>query len=233
MFQKESSIDKLWRYYMRKLFVVTLTTFISTMLLGVATYSDSLLQVAKGGSAKAQLDLSICYYFNRGITMNRDESMKWCKMAAEQGNDSAQQFLGVLYSELSNYEESVKWNRKAAEQGNSQAQCYLGDYLFNGKGIKKDQSEGVKWYTLSAEQGNADAQYSLGGCYYSGFGVPIDYKKAYKWILLACNNCSKEFREQNIQLRDIAIKKLTPEQIAAVKKEVKILQAKIDSKHKF
>jgi hypothetical protein len=49
-------------------------------------------------------------------------------MAAEQGNDEAQCWLGMMYAKgegvKQNHYEAIKWFRKAADQGNDRALTY-------------------------------------------------------------------------------------------------------------
>ena len=65
--------------------------------------------------------------------------MKWYRLAAEQGNASAQYNLGVRYANGEGVPqddaEAVKWYRLAAEQGDASAQYNLGVRHANGEGV--------------------------------------------------------------------------------------------------
>ena len=56
--------------------------------------------------------------------------VKWYRLAADQGDASAQYNLGVMYhfgkGVPQNYAEAAKWYRLAADQGNANAQHSLG-----------------------------------------------------------------------------------------------------------
>ncbi len=108
---------------------------------------------------------------------------------AEQGDSSAQFFLGLLYNNgwgvAQDYKEAVKWYTLSAEQGVAEAQDNLGAMYREGKGVPQDYSEAIKWHRLAAEQGLAKAQLNLGVSYNKGEGVVQDYKKAVKWTKLA------------------------------------------------
>ena len=58
-----------------------------------------------------------------------EETARWFRKAAEQGNANAQLNLGDLYRNglgvRQSFEEAACWYRKAAEQGHSQAQGLL------------------------------------------------------------------------------------------------------------
>jgi len=101
------------------------------------------------------------------------EDLRTC---AEQGNTSAQNNLGNMYSNgrgvPQDYAEAVRWSRLAAEQGNTSAQNRLGFMYGEGRGVPEDDAEAVRWYRLAAEQGHAIAQSNLGLMYRNGRGVP-------------------------------------------------------------
>ena len=75
------------------------------------------------------------YYYNLGIENllkgNGDEhksyaeALKWCRMAAERGDDWAQYRMGTCYKDgkgvEKNRSEAIKWYRKAADKGNELA----------------------------------------------------------------------------------------------------------------
>ena len=111
------------------------------------------------------------------------------RLAAKQGDASAQFNLGVMYANgdgvPQDYTEAEKWYRLAAKQGNADAQSNLGVMYADGKGVPQDPTEAEKWYRLAAQQGVSQAQYNLGLRYYNGDGVPQDYTEAEKWYRLA------------------------------------------------
>jgi uncharacterized protein len=59
----------------------------------------------------------------QGGPQNHKTAVKWYRLAAEQGNASAQYNLGVMYEKgqgvPQDYKTAVKWFRLAAEQGNA------------------------------------------------------------------------------------------------------------------
>ena len=142
------------------------------------------------------------------------EAAKWFRKAAEQGEPTAQSWLGELYCMGSGVPkdtaEGIKWYRKSAEQGNANAQCDLGGCYCRGEGVPQDYTEAVKWYRRAAEQGDAFGQELLGGMYELGQGVPEDYVQAYKWFNLA----AAQGDTNAISDRDIFAKAMTPDKIA-------------------
>jgi TPR repeat protein len=89
------------------------------------------------------------------------EAVKWYRLAAAQGDASAQFNLGVMYSSgqgvLQDYAEAVKWYRLAAAQGDASAQLNLGVMYGTGKGLLQDYIKAHALYNLSATKGNATA----------------------------------------------------------------------------
>ena len=90
-----------------------------------------------------------------------EEAFKLFMLAAENGNEDAQEVLGDTYCGKSdidiplNYEEAVKWYKLAAENGNEDAQEVLGD-IYCGKSdidIPLNYEEALKWYELAAKSG--------------------------------------------------------------------------------
>ena len=167
-------------------------------------------RAAKYESLEAQIFLSE-RYFCRDI----EESFRWAKLAAKQGNTKSQNLLGWMYANgegiSKNNKEALQWFRNAAENDNACAQFYLGWMYDNGKGALKDYKEASKWYKKAAEQDHSlisdyefrsemylinihKAQYYLGLMYENGKGVLKDHEKAIKRykkaIDLICNESS-------------------------------------------
>ncbi|TAL27429.1 MAG: sel1 repeat family protein [Alphaproteobacteria bacterium] len=89
-----------------------------------------------------------------------EESAKWYRKAAEQGNAEAQNYLGGAYwyglGVQDDNEEAVRWYKKAAEQGNLNAQLqlrYIYDGVLGGRTIKVDHEEAAKWLEKAKENG--------------------------------------------------------------------------------
>lgn len=108
---------------------------------------------------------------------------------AEQGNASAQNDLGWMYSQGNgvnqDFKEAMKWYRLAAEHGSARAQYNLGVMYHQGSGIPKNLQEAMKLYRMAATQGDAQAQYNLGFMYANGEGVPKDVLRGYMWWNIA------------------------------------------------
>jgi TPR repeat protein len=134
--------------------------------------------------------------------------VKWYRKAAEQGDASAQHYLGLMYEKGKGIKKSdvyaFQWFNIAASNGDKTAKAYrdktarrlssaqinaamnkLGVMYSKGDGVVQDYKEAAKLYRKAAEQGVATAQYNLGKMYIDGKGVEKDYKEAAKWFCKA------------------------------------------------
>jgi TPR repeat protein len=98
------------------------------------------------------------YDNGEGVKQDYAEAVKWYRKAAEQGEASAQFYLGLMYAKgqgvKQDYAEAVKWYRKAAEQGEAIAQFNLGVKYHRGEGLTKNLLAAYAWYTIAAANGN-------------------------------------------------------------------------------
>ncbi len=147
------------------------------------------LPLATQGNANAQYNLGLMYDEGKGVTQDYQEAIKWYRLAAEQGHESAQSNLLA-------------------------AQFFLGSMYYTGDGVTQDYKEALKWYRLAVEQGEAVAQYNLGLMYDEGKTVTQDYARAYMWFNLAASKGHKGAEE----IREKVAKIMTPAQIAEAQK---------------
>ena len=108
---------------------------------------------------------------------------------AEQGNHSAQFFMGVCYANgygvPKNLELALQWYRLSSDQGNWLAQNDLGVMYQNGDGVLQDYEEAARLYRLGADKGYMVAQSNLAAMYYKGRGVRQDVREAFRLETLA------------------------------------------------
>jgi TPR repeat protein len=100
------------------------------------------------------------YDSGEGVPQDYAEARKWYRLAAEQGDASAQSNLGWMYDSgdgvPQDYAEARKWFRLAAEQGNARAQFNLGVMYGSGKGVPQDYVEAHKWLNVAASRLTGD-----------------------------------------------------------------------------
>jgi TPR repeat protein len=155
-------------------------------------------------------------------------ALRLLRPLTEQGNASAQYYLGVMYDKGNgvsrDYAEAVKWYGKAAEQGYAKAQA---DLEAVHKGVTKayvnlgwmydsrqDYAEAVTWFRKAADQGDALGQINFGFMYAQGRGVTQDYVLAHMWFNLA----AARGNINGVKYRDLVASIMTPAQIAEAQK---------------
>ena len=143
-------------------------------------------------------------------------AMRLLRPLADQGDSSAQVFLGHLFRVIipPDYAAAASWFSKAAEHGNAFAQDQLGFQYANGLGVTQDHAAAASWYRKAADQGHADAQGRLGFQYANGLGVTRDYVTAHMWFNLAAARGNRDAEKE----RDKIAAQMTPEQIAQAQK---------------
>ena len=179
----------------------------------VAVFSFSVLDPP----VQAQDNLGFAAYrTGKGVSpQDSAKAFRWYRLATEQGDASAQYFLGVAYGTgkgvPQDFAESRRWFRLAAEQGLASAQYALGFIYSDGNGVPQDDAEAARWFRLAAEQGHARAQGTLGAIYHTGKGVPRDDIEAHMWLNLAVSRSSGADRELWVAARErVAGLLLTP-----------------------
>lgn len=152
------------------------------------------------GDTKAKFELSMLLRSGKSGEVNRQESFKLLKQAAELGYPKALYWLGNSYStgfypeyreglsDLQRKEMAFKLFKSAAEKGNPDAQTMVGRYYNGGDDdikLLKNYKEALRWYKLAADQGDADGQGLLGTMYEEGHGVLQNYSEAVRLYKLA------------------------------------------------
>jgi hypothetical protein len=110
------------------------------------------------------------------------------RFLAEQGDASAQVFLGALFQDgwgtARDYNEAVRWYRSASELGHPVAQLLLANrYQFGEGGLRKDYDKAWELFYKAADQNYATAYYALAAMSY--LSSRENYIEAYKWAMLA------------------------------------------------
>ena len=82
------------------------------------------------------------YLNGLGVAKDEKEAVRWYRKAADQGEDTAQAYLGWMCTKAGAWSwttrKPLRWYRKAVEQGNAVAKYNLGKMYDNGRGVEKD-----------------------------------------------------------------------------------------------
>lgn len=141
------------------------------------------------------------------------------KSLAEKGDADAELQMGLRHTShargVKNDKIAVQWFEKAARHNQVEAQYRYGLALLEGQGLVQDYKTAFYWLEKAAQQGHALAQSTLGDMYHAGIAIPIDIERAYLWFNLA----AAQGVESAASARDLVVKLLTPNQIAAMQEE--------------
>jgi TPR repeat protein len=119
---------------------------------------------------------------------NREESLRYYRLAAEKGDAEAQTRLALAietyhpHLKTPENEEAFKWMKAAANQGHVEANYYLGNFYRDGTWVDADPQKALECYSKAAEQGNSDAMERVGGFYANGIAVPEDSHLAFQYF---------------------------------------------------
>ena len=144
-----------------------------------------MLERAKVGDADAEWGVADryadgCLDNKRNILVRRSarKATEWFRRAAEHGNKSAQNTLGVLLGNgdgiAKNPPEAILWLRKAFRAGES---CAAINLAITYREIGNFRMA-VKWFQKAADAGDDDARVQLGIHYYWGKGAKRNPSKA-------------------------------------------------------
>jgi TPR repeat protein len=111
----------------------------------------------------ARFSLGFMYDNGEGVPQDDAETVRWFRLAADQGHARAQVNLGHMYETgegvPQNYVEAARWYRRAADQGHADAQNLLG-YMYRdgGEGVPADYVQAHMWFNLAASRVTGEAR---------------------------------------------------------------------------
>ena len=139
--------------------------------------------------ARAAALLGSLHEAGRGTVKNRDEAMRWYRLAADRGEAQAMAALGrlLLQDHGSEARESaLRFLRQSAGLGDRDGQYHLG-WLLAQPGTARDDVEAYRLFVKSAAQGHVGAQVAAAIHLLHGRGVAKDEKAAADWLQRAAN----------------------------------------------
>ena len=141
------------------------------------------------------------------------------KSLAEKGDAEAELQMGLRHTSIAwgikDDKIAAQWFEKAAQHNQIEAQYRYGLALLEGQGVVQDYKAAFYWLEKAAQQGHAQAQFALGEIYHAGIALKADIERAYLWFNLA----AAQGVESAASARDIVVKLLAPDQIAAMQEE--------------
>ncbi|MBL9130148.1 MAG: sel1 repeat family protein, partial [Verrucomicrobiaceae bacterium] len=162
---------------MHRRFCIPFATFLMSIAELSADEITELQSRAKGGDAKAQLELAIALRDGKGIAKNDAEAMQWAHKAADEGNADALDFVGFAYlrgAVVKRSPEVAFGYFKAAANDSAQAAFNLGQCYFGAQGTDQDCAKALEWWNKAAERGHGRAAAVAAMAYHAGEGIPAD-----------------------------------------------------------
>lgn len=193
-----------------------------------------LLAAATKGSSDAQETLGRVFLQGElGVTRDIEKALSWYRQSAARKNIEAYRALAKIYAGTysqfpdfpPDWDEAIKWYAKAAEAGDGLSSIVLANIYKEGRpGIPKNTENARAWGLKAALGGNKFRQKRLAFIYAET--EPPDYKEAFYWAYFARERYlgtkpKSHLAELDALLEDIK-KHLSPSQISAIEKNVKV-----------
>lgn len=145
-------------------------------------------QAARFGYPRAMRRLGDAYR-EGWVETDFEESARWYRLAAEQGDPWAEWHLAVLSRDgqgvPQDHEAAFTWMLSAAKHGLTGPQAWVGYLYEHGEGVERDEAEALIWYRRAAAQSHRWSQLQLGRLYLTGKVVERDEDEAAFWLTLA------------------------------------------------
>lgn len=144
-----------------------------------------------------QYDLAKCFEQGRGIKKSSQNALHYYRLAADNGNEFAQNRLGDAYlkGELGlkkSVTQAIHYHQLAANQKNSFSLMRLAECYETGDGVAKDFEQAFHYYQLAADieikEGRYQSLVQLAKCYEYGIGTEPALDKAIYYYKLAGEN---------------------------------------------
>lgn len=164
--------------------------------LGKITFEDTDISQRDEPEDNLQADRSLWQILDEAYDdtlplSERDEAVEDLRSWAEDGDPTAQYFLGKLYRDggllISNAELARDWFYKAARQNVAVAQYALGKLFLSDDLLVRNPKLGMEWLEYAANNGDY-AAYRVGKEYLKGVQVKKDVGKALKYLSDAANS---------------------------------------------
>ncbi len=159
---------------------------------GISYYKKA----AKAGSMKAQVALGNHFLTNykedKNVYSNKehvDESIKWFRMAAEQGSPFAEAQMATFYfhanipNRITSTVSATLINPDGTKEKDKNPVDITTDATIHTS-LKRDADKGIEWLKKAANHGHGQAMFALGFMYAQGKNIPVDVEKSYKWMYI-------------------------------------------------
>lgn len=117
---------------------------------------DTIRSFAENGNPSFQFQLGKLYARGEWVEQDWSEAFKWYSLAADKGNDMAQNNLGVMYCYndkglTQDFSKAFSLFEKSAAKNNRLAFLNLGEMYKNGEGVEIDYKKAMEYYKKADE----------------------------------------------------------------------------------
>ena len=156
---------------------------------------DAWREAAKLGYAAAYDELSLAYYFGRGVPQDYPEAARLSMIGAEKGNLRTQGTIAdMLFNGIGltrDEKAAVAWYQKAVDGGYAYAMYKLAIAYRDGRGVERDLEKAFELFSQAAEKGEKRSYLSLGYALTNGEGAEADPQAGLKWYFKSDNRIAK------------------------------------------
>ena len=135
-------------------------------------------------------------YYNK---KDYEQALDLFRKAAEQGNTTARNYLGLMYENGTgveqSYEKAAEQYMITANQGDPIGQYNLAYMYYNGWGVPQSLETAAQLFRMSADQGDVFAQLNMGILYENGLGVKQSLEEAAYYYKLAAEQGDETAQE--------------------------------------
>lgn len=137
--------------------------------------------LATKGSVFSAMFLGRCYKMAIGVRRDMQQSLKYYKLAAKQGNVEAMREAAIMMRSNKDDAAALAMFKQAMQKGDVTSTYYYGKMLCEGRGAAKDVQAGVSCIQQAADKGYAAAQFAMAEAYEKGEGVNKNARVALEW----------------------------------------------------
>lgn len=122
---------------------------------------DLLLEANKYENKECQCFIAHHYYYGYGVAKNLNTAISYYKIAANNGDLTAMNYLGDIY-ETSSPTEAFAWRKRSVDGGGVYSRLALAKMYYDGRGTAKNSQEARKLFEKLAKEGNVEANAYMG-----------------------------------------------------------------------
>lgn len=135
------------------------------------------LDADKYGNKECHCHIGLQYYYGYGVAQNQNKAIYYFKIAGNNGDLTAMNYLGDIY-DTSSPAEAFAWRKRSVDGGGVYSRLALAKMYYDGRGTAKNTTEARKLFEKLAKEDNPEANAYMGRYYEFEAAISRD-KKTY------------------------------------------------------